>query len=86
MMNLPTRLMNLYLRAMRPPVSRPGVYSESAKGGRRGDPFVPSSQTLHLGTYHMFAGVPSDSEVRVDRLCWLRLKSAAFTSKNGRKR
>lgn len=42
---------------------------------------MPGSQTLQLGTYHMFAGVPSDSAVRVDRFCWLHLKSAAFTSR-----
>ncbi|KAA8581450.1 hypothetical protein FQN60_003031 [Etheostoma spectabile] len=41
MMNLPNCLMNLYFRAMRPPVFCNGVYSEVAKGGRRGDPFVP---------------------------------------------
>lgn len=46
MMNLPTRLMNLYFRAMRPPVFCHGVYSEAAKGGRRGDPFVPRWDTL----------------------------------------
>lgn len=44
-------------------------------------PLVPSSQTLQLGTYHMFAGVPSDFAVREDHFCWLRLKSAAFTSR-----
>lgn len=46
MMNLPTCLMNLYLRAMRPPVFCHGVYSEAAIGGRRGDPFVPRWDTL----------------------------------------
>lgn len=40
-MNLPTRLMNLYFRAMRPPVFCHGVYSEAVKGGRRGGSICP---------------------------------------------
>ncbi|TNN83772.1 hypothetical protein EYF80_005948 [Liparis tanakae] len=67
MTNLPTCLMNLYFRAMRPPVFCRGVYSEAANGGRRADLFVPSSQTLQPGTYHMFAGVPSDFAVQASR-------------------
>ncbi|XP_056286376.1 uncharacterized protein LOC130203938 [Pseudoliparis swirei] len=49
MMNLPTCLMNLYFRAMRPPVFCHGVYSEAAKGGRRGDLFVPRHHQDHVG-------------------------------------
>lgn len=41
MVKIPTCLMNLYSRAMRPPVFFHCVYSEAANGGKRGDPFVP---------------------------------------------
>ncbi|KAI9546798.1 hypothetical protein NQZ68_022743 [Dissostichus eleginoides] len=58
----------------------PRVWSSSImEGGNQRD-----SQTLQLGTYHMFAAVPSDFTLRVDRFCWPRLKSAAFTSRIAR--